>query len=371
MTTRLHSLSLLVAIATPVLACTGGCNTDDGEDDTRQPFVDDWQEELSGPAAQITKLSIGDRLTADNFANRGNVEVRYVDGATDITIEMQRFTIAKNQKDADAAFGRMQFWAYDIATPAKPKPEDEAKGCFAPDVTGCYIRNYYDGQLQPVRDGANFRVTIPRGWDGDLEITTEDNIEAGIETYPDRSDIIVDGVAGNLLVDMDSGNIQVRMDPTTDHYAACSSNDTCVEMGYPLGCGCTDPTNITIANSTGQASNITVDVGNPDAWYTMVVENNGTFSAGDEFVCSATIECGAFDDCAIDPDYANVEYEQRAEVNFPGEPAIMGAGIRIGLSSDTCANIVYSEGPDDYELDEFPMEQRGDLNVCVGCLNDL
>jgi hypothetical protein len=370
MTTRLLSLPLLLVTVVP-LACTG-CKDDGTDPDAgRQPFVDDWQMELSGPAAQITSLSIGDRLTSDNFANRGNIEVRYVDGTDQITVEMQRFTIAKTQEDADAAFERMKFWAYDIATPAAPEPDDAADACFAPDVTGCYVRNYYEGQLQPVRDGVNFRVTIPRGWDGDLTLTTEDNLEEGIESYPDRSDIIVDGLAGNLLVDMDSGNIQVRMDPTTDHYAGCSANDACVAAGYEIGCGCSDPTNVTIANSTGQASNITVDVGNPDAWYTMVLENRGTFSAGDEFVCTATIDCDAFDDCQIDPDFATIDYQERAEVNFPGEPAIAGAGIRIALVSETCANITYTETENDYEIEVFPTEKRGDLHVCVGCLEDL
>lgn len=370
MTTRLPSLPLLFA-ALSLVACDG-CKTDDTDIGAgREPYVDDWRVELSGPASQIKRLSIGDRLISDNFANRGDIEVRYVDGTDQITIEMQRFTIAKTQRDADAAFERMKLWAYDIASPAKPKPADAAKACWAPDVTGCYVRNYYEGQLQPVRDGVNFRVTIPRGWDGNLLLTTEDNLEEGIESYPDRSDIIVDGLAGNLTVDLDSGNVQVRMDPQTDHFAGCSANDSCVEMGYPLGCGCSDPTNVTIANTSGQASNITVDVGNADAWYTMVLENRGTFSSSDDFICTATIDCNAFDDCDVDPDYANVEHQERAEVNYPGEPAVNGAGIRISLVSESCANITYTEGPEDYEIEDFPIEKRGDLRVCVGCLDKL
>lgn len=368
MTTRLLSTSLL--LATTLLAA---CPTDDTPpiDAGREPYVDDWRVEMSGPAAQIESLSIGDRLANDNFANRGDIEVRYVEGTDQITIEMQRFTIAKNQEDADAAFDRMKFWAYDISSPAPPEPDDAADACWAPDVTGCYVRNYYEGQLQPVRDGVNFRVTIPVGWDGDLELTTEDNLEEGIETYPDRSDIIVDGLAGNLLVDMDSGNIQVRMDPETDHFAGCAANDDCVAMGYMMGCGCSEPTNVSIGNKSGQASNVTVDVGNANAWYTMILENRGTFSSSDEFVCTATIECSAFGVCEIDPDYAAIEYQERAEVNYPGEPAIAGAGMRIALVSEACANINYVERPEDYGADEFPLEKRGDLNVCVGCLSDL
>ncbi len=370
MTTRLLSLSLLAAASTLLTACQTG---DDGGGigAGREPYVDDWEVVASGPAAQLTQLSIGDRLTSDNFANRGDIEVRYVDGTDQITIEMQRFTIAKNQADADAAFGRMQFWGYDIGSPSPPEPDDAEDACWAPDVTGCYARVYYDGQIQPVRDGANFRVTIPRGWDGDLELVTEDNLEEGIDTYPDRSDIIVDGVAGNLNIDLDSGNVQVRMDPETDHFAGCAANDACVMEGYPLGCGCSEPTNVTIANNNGQSSDITVDVGNASAWYTMSLENRGTLTAGDDFVCTATIQCDAFADCMIDSDFADVENQERAEVNYPGDPALLGAGIRIQLVSEGCANIVYTSGPDDYELEDFPEQKRGDVEVCVGCLEDL
>jgi hypothetical protein len=372
MTTRLHSLSqlgLLVATTTLLTACPSGDDTTIGEG--REPYVDDWKVEMSGPASQITKLSIGDRLTSDNFANRGDIEVVYEAGTDQITIEMQRFTIAQNQEDADAAFMRMKFWAYDIATPAAPEPDDAEDACWAEGVTGCYVRNYYEGQLQPVRDGVNFRVTIPKGWEGDLELVTEDNLEEGIDTYPDRSDITVNGLAGSLGVDMDSGNVLVRMDPETKHYAGCAANDACVSMDHVMGCGCNEPTAVSIANKTGQASNMIVDVGTSENWYTMILENRGTFSAGDEFVCTAEIECSAFADCAIDPDFAGVAFQERAEINYPGDPAIAGAGMRIALVSEACANIVYVDGPDDYEAEDFPAEKRGDLQVCVGCLSDL
>jgi hypothetical protein len=362
MTTRLLSFPLLVVA---LVGCDGCPQTPDvGE---KRPYVDEWVMEMAGPAAQIESLSIGDRLTSDNFANRGDIEVRYVTGTDQITISMQRFTIATSQADADAAFALMKFWAYDIATPAPPTPEDAPDGCWQPEVTGCYVRNYYEGQLQPVRDGVNFRIEIPVGWAGDLILTTEDNLEDGIDTYPDRSDIIVDGLAGNLLVDMDSGNVGVRIDPATDHFAGCAANDDCEAMGYPMGCGCSEPTNVTIANKVGQASNIIVDVGNPDGWYSMFLENNGTFSAGDEFVCETTIDCSGFADCAIDDKFPE-PYKETAEINYPGGLAISGAGMRIALSSESCANIVYTQGPEDYALEEFATEKRGNIDVCVGCL---
>jgi hypothetical protein len=343
------------------------------EPDASRPFVDDWEEVASLPAAQFTLLSVGDRLASDNFSNSGDIEVRYEAGTDKITIEMQRFTVAESQAVADEAFSRMQYWGYNIVTPEAPSEENMIDSCFNPDpdaVDRCYVRVYYDGLFQPVRDGAHFRVTIPAGWDGDLELVTSDNLEEGIDTYPERGDILVDGVAGNLLVDLDSGNVDVKLDPNTDHYAGCGNNDACVEMGYIMGCGCSEPTNISIANTSGQASNITVDLGNPDAWYTMILENRGTFSSSDDFVCNATIKCSDFgDNCELDPAYTGIAYQERAEVNFPGGEAIAGAGIRVSLISESCANIKYADGPDDYDVDPLPEEKRGELLVCVGCLD--
>jgi hypothetical protein len=370
MTKRTLSPAVLYAtvISLAATASLTGCPRQDDPTDIRAPFVDEWVVEAELPAAQFVSLSIGDRLASDNYSNRGNIEVRYVAGAESITIEMQRFTIAKTQEDADAAFERMKFWAYNIATPAAPTPEDAVDACWAPDVTGCYVRNYYEGQLQPVRDGVNFRVTIPAGWAGDLALTTSDNLEEGIETYPDRSDVIVDGLNGNLTVDLDSGNVDVRIDPNIKHFAGCAASDDCEAMDYMMGCGCSEPTNVSIANKAGQASNITVDVGSADNWYTMILENRGTFSSSDDFVCNATIDCDSFADCVIDPDFAALASQERAEINFPGVPAVEGAGIRISLISEACANIRYVEGVEDYDADELPEEKRGELRACVGCL---
>ena len=205
MTTRLLSLPLLVATATPLFACTGCPGDNTPIDSGREPYVDEWRVEASGPAAALTSLSIGDRLTSDNFANRGNVEVYYVDGTDQITIEMQRFTIAKTQEDADAAFGRMKFWGYNIATPAAPTPEDAVEAAIANARTlleqivghiGATIRPTLglDAQLSnwASRDGElvfrmdstfsistnpNFRFTFGRGDENSLDVAITDTDE--------------------------------------------------------------------------------------------------------------------------------------------------------------------------------------------------
>jgi len=376
MTKRLLPHTLLSIIAIASLAACNGPGDEGG--DVREPYIDDWETVAELPAAQFTLLSVGDRLTSDdNFANRGDVEIHYEPGTDLITVEMQRFTVAESEMLAQANFDKMQYWGYALSTPEPPADDNTLEQCSNTDadaVSTCYIRNYYDGLTQPIRDGANFRVTIPEGWPGQLLVVTSDNLGEGVETYPDRSDVIVDGVNGDLSVDMDSGNVQVRVDPSLAHYSDCSleASQTCEEMGYVMGCGCTVPTNISIANNSGQASNITVDVGATDNWYSMILENRGDFSASDEFVCAATIDCAPFDDCVIDEAYANDPAQERAEVNFPNNGmAAEGAGIRIELTSDSCANITYVDGIEDHGAEELPEEKRGEVSVCVGCLSDL
>lgn len=384
MNKRLLSLALLPSLAL-LTACPEPPPT---TPEDRKAYVDDWETVAEGPVDALTKISIGDRLTTDNYANRGDVEVIFDAAATGAKVEMQRFTIANSQEVADAAFLRMQYWGYDSSTPGvfdpENNPDDAAILCFAPETTACYIRAYYEGQAQPVRDGANFRVTLPAGWDGDLEIVTSDNLNEGIETYPDRGDVTVTGLSGTLNVDLDSGNVAVKVDPTIEHYAGCASNEVC-ETGNPdadpafgpfdPACGCTDPTFITISNGPGQASNMTIDVPTTSAvtgeprWYDVRLENEGTFSASDEFVCQAQIDCDAFGaGCLINPDFADIEYKEWAAINYPGDPAIPATGIQINATSAACANIAYLEDPTDYDLEEFPQEQRGNLRVCSGCL---
>ena len=371
MTKRLlpHTLLSIAAFAMLSAGCNGG--GDDG-DLPRVPFVDDWETVATLPAAQFGLISVGDTITSDNFANRGDVEILYVAGTDAITIEMQRFTVAESEAEADENFAKMQYWGYALSSPEPPAADNELDQCINPDpdvVDRCYIRNYYDGQTQPIRDGANFRVTVPEGWAGDVLVVTSDNLAEGVETYPDRSNVTVDGLNGNLEVELDSGNVAVRMDPNIAHFAGCSNSDTCEADGFPMGCGCSVPTNVLVENRVGQASNITVDVGAADNWYTMILENRGDFSASDDFVCNATIDCSPFADCAINEEYAGDPAQERAEINFPDNGmAAEGAGIRIALTSEDCANITYADGPEDHGSDALPEEKRGEVQVCIGCL---
>lgn len=351
--------------------CVGSCVGDPPPDSGGdiEAYVDSWETVVVGPASVLEHLSIGDRSTNDNFANRGDIEVRYVEGVEQVTVEMQRFTVARSPEIAEASFARISAWAYDLSTPAPPSASMNGDLCFAEGNDGCYVRAYYDGQIQPIRDGVNFRVTLPAEWRGTLELTTEDNIASGVETYPDRGDVRVDGARGDVAVDLDSGNVEIRVSAEIAHYAGCTGSEACEAAGFdPSQCECDQPTNITVANAAGQASNVTIDLGDPGRWYTVDLDNRGSFSAHDAFVCTATIDCAPFDACALDPDFADVEHHTRAELNYPGSPAPAGGGIRIAVVSEDCDNILYAVDEWDYQADPLPEERRGDLQLCVGCL---
>ncbi|EDM75217.1 purine nucleoside phosphorylase [Plesiocystis pacifica SIR-1] len=369
---RLLSPTLLTIAALSLTACPG--NTDDIGSGNR-PYVDDWEEIAAGPASAVGFLSIGTALTSDNFASRGDVDIEYVEGTDQITIEMQRFGVFKSQDQADEGFEKMWAWAYDQSSPSVPTADMDEVLCWMPETSACYATIYYDGQIQPSRVGANFRVRIPVGWDGDIQVETEDNLADGPDTYPDRSDVRIIGANGNVEVLLDSGNVDIKLDPNLPHYAGCTNSQACEDnFGVepdpedPFECSCDTPTNITVENRTGQSSNITIDVSDAASWYTAQLENRGDFSASDDFVCNAAIDCASFADCGIDPDYADIPNEERAEINFPGVNTIEGTGIRLVATSEQCSVVPYVDGPDDFGADTMPEEKRGELNVCVGCL---
>ena len=79
---------------------------------TREPYRDEWREELVVAAAEVQHLDVGGTMFRDNFANRGDIEVRYEQGSSEIRVELQRFTIAKCVEDAERAFDHMSLrWA--------------------------------------------------------------------------------------------------------------------------------------------------------------------------------------------------------------------------------------------------------------------
>jgi hypothetical protein len=98
----------------------------------RRPYRDIWREELVVPAAGLSRLIVGGRLTNDNFVNRGDIEILHVEGSTQIVVQLQRFTFTNSAENAEEAFARMSLWAYGLVDVQRP---DEAIA--ARTTTGC------------------------------------------------------------------------------------------------------------------------------------------------------------------------------------------------------------------------------------------
>jgi hypothetical protein len=322
----------------------------------RLPYRDSWREELVLPAAGLERLIIGGRTTSDNFANRGDIEILYVEDSNEIRVELQRFTFSSRLQNVEGAFARMSLWAYALDDVVKPTDSIAQAACSVGDADFCHLRTYFDGLFQPLRDGANIRVSVPRGWSGALELETEDNLEEG--EYLDRGDVLVDGLAGHLQVQLDSGRALVRLDPSYDTYPGCPASAACVAAGFAPDCGCTQFGSVQIEARSGQAADILVDVP-PEKFYSAVLDNDDSEL---ELGCSVEIECETFPECDLEA----ASGMAHASINHPGSPALPGAGIHIVLHSGACATIVHAESPTDY-IEGSPSDVRGSVRLCSGC----
>jgi hypothetical protein len=338
------------------LCLSGTCMTVDG----RRPYRDDWREELVLPAAQFERLIIGGTIVMDNFANRGDIEIRYVAGSSEIVVEMQRFTVAQNSEDSEAGFARMKSWAYSLETPEAPDDEIADAACELGGADFCHVRSWYEGQIQPVRDGVNIRVTLPVGWAGELELETEDNLQES--EYPDRGDVLVDGLAGPLQVVLDSGRVELRLASSYPHFPGCALDEACVAAEFAPDCGCSEFARIGVTARVGEAAELLVDV---PADHTYAVELQNA-DPGLELGCTVEIDCDGFPECVLDPDTVGDPAVARAAINHPGDPAILGAGIDIELHSGACSMIDHAEQPSDW-ISGPAADLRGSVRLCSGC----
>jgi len=329
--------------------------------DAPKPYLDAWRDELVLPAEQFRRLIIGGGAVNNNFINRGDIEVRTIAGTTEIRVQIQRFTIARTQADADRTFTRMGSWAYSLELPSAPTEAIAGLACESSNLDFCQVRCYYEGLLQPARDGANFRISLPVGWDGELHLETQDNLAD--PRYPDRGDVRVDGLAGPLRVVLDSGRAEVRLADDYRHFPGCPLDDPCLVEGLAPDCGCSDYASVDITARANQAAEITVDAP-PTNYYKVVLQSA---DAQLELGCEVELDCEGFGDCQIDPDTLGFPAILRASLNYPGPPAETGSGIAINLQTSACAEVEHADQPSAY-FEGPAVELRGSVRLCSGCL---
>lgn len=355
-----------------------------------RPFRDQWRvaADLDFPYVdaeglpQIFALTVGGQQTSDNFANRGDIIVSFDGPEGRILIELRRFTYALSQAEADEHFESLYLWAFagdELAPPEQLAPQDD---CVASGWrNGCQIRVGYDGVSQLRRSGADIRVTLPPGYRQDITIITEDN--DADDSYTNRGDVCVEDLFASATIETGSGNVWVSLSPEASPAPRCTPAqvEACESwtdaMGNPAPwapeCDCISASGgqfglLRVDNRDGSASDITVDLP-ADLWSSLTARNEaiGQDAAGDHCQAEVTI-AGAMQN-EIGNDFP---WQARYSVNYPGAPAIEGAGYTVQATSRECRAVAYTDHPEQFvgagNGDAQMVGERGDIELCSGCI---
>ena len=325
---------------------------------------------------EVTSLDIGGLAVDENFHNRGDVEVFFTGDEGKITVQMRKFTFAADEEGARENWDRLEPWAYSsgVVPPGPDNAEDDCSEAFR---NGCQIRVWYNGQIQPQRDGADIRVILPGSFQGELNIVTEDNI-AEADNYPDRGDVTIKNLKGEANIELDSGNVEVSLHKDILEAPECGPElvEACENWEDPdtmepapwdvQACGCAEFGKVKVDSRPERATNVTIDMPG-DLWATATLENKQAGLTKDsDPLCTAEVDCdglGACNDIKFDDAFP---WKRTTEINDPGDSALEGVGYGFNVNSEACQNVAFVSDPEDWGS-EPGIETRGNLLVCNGC----
>lgn len=382
----------------------GGTGEDDGGDDAPAdcpptvPFRDGWQLEFEGEldlvdednddAPRITNITIGTPDPfGDNFMNRGDVIVDFTGEPGTIKIELRRFTSSCSEADAQEQFDKLSLWAFNesINSPKRPSDMSEDADCTANGVgwlDGCGIYVYYDGQIQPGRDGADIRVTLPPEYREAIDIiATDDVIE---DSYPNHGNVCINGLHASAHIELENGLAFVKLASDATPAPSCppAQLDDCTDVEDPAtiaamegpwssNCACAKQLqmgSLSIEASAPYASNIVVDAP-ADLWLSLTAENE---AGGGEPECPVAMSSYPGDFVPDPAQYDPAEpWRLLGDANKPSDAALAGGGYALKLTSASCQPVAAVESPEAYEADAMlDTETRGFVTLCSGCLAD-
>lgn len=376
-------------------ACAGGgggsgCNNEPPGTSDRSPFRDEWrtvvdeafEHTASDGTPQIFELTIGGREENDNFANRGDVIVTFDGMPNRILIDMRRFTFNTTQEAADVDFENLALWASDSPPGGPTQPEMEEDCILGGWRNGCEVRVLYDGLSQLQRSGADIRVRLPPDYRYKLNVITEDNIEE--EDYLNRGNVCVSDLFASADLEVESGKVWASLAAEVTPAPKCSQEqidkcenwvdpDTMVPAPWAPACDCIavgggEFGRLEINSREDTAADIVVDMPS-GLWASVKAENTGDMQeeAGDH--CDATVEVQDFMPNETGNDSP---WEKFGSTNYPGPPAIAGAGFSVVASSKSCEPVAFTEDPDDFvgimRGGEQTSEERGNVQVCTDCI---
>jgi hypothetical protein len=311
---------------TALLAGLAACGADEPTTTTAQLFEDDWEIVLDAVPfpADTTRLRVGGLLYEDNWSNRGDIEIRYEGTPGEISLEFKRFTFAIDEAHARENFERLQPWTYALAEPIAPDEAPVGADCAEVWREDCWVRVYYDGQLQPLRDGAHMRVVLPTTWEGELVVTTEDR-DVDLFDEP-SSDVSVVGARGSIDISMQGGQASVALGSAVEEAPLecdVAQHETCDLAAWDQGdrsCPCSRFGETTVGSYSNAVPTITVDVPS-DLWATARLE------ALEQAQPQPEVRCRDFDLCEFDVDTST--FDVHATLNRPGPTASPAGGWSI------------------------------------------
>jgi len=390
-----RQISMVTSTIALALATAGmtGCPAPPNTGSDRSPFRTAWEMATEQDfihvgedgVAQIFSLTLGGRESNDNFANRGDVIVNFDGPANRILIEIRKFTFSPNEDSANADFDALSLWAF-TSSLGRPQDQDAEDDCMASGwQNDCEVRVYYDGLSQLRRSGADLRVTLPADYRQRISVITQDNTED--EDYLNRGNVCINNLFASADIETESGNVWVSLAPDTYPSPKCSSAqiEACEtwtvedEMGNEVAapwapeCDCIAVGGgefglLSIDNRDDSSSNITVDVP-ANLWTSINAQNKGDSQEASGEHCEAIV---SVPNATADDTGNDFPWQAKFNANYPGEPAIMGAGFTIQASSNACGPVASTEAPADFVGlgmgDTQDSSERGNIEICSDCI---
>jgi len=383
------------------------CNGDDPTSGELKPFADEWRVEFTAPfpyvgpdnSPQIENLQIGGREIDENFANRGDVIVLFdraqqSPATATITVEMRRYTMAPDEDAAQDDFAALDV----VATTGDPTRgmTDPADDCSQAWRDECSIRVYFAGLSQLQRSGADLRVTLPWFYRHNVDIVTSDNLADS--DYTRRSNVCVDGLNASVNVELGSGEAFVKLAPEATPMPQCEflpdALMECIDpddgVAWQPDCGCITQIGtfgqVEVVSLDAAAANLTVDtpaglwsviaLRNEKAGQTRGTDPNCNDASDPGVRCDACV--ADVDQFTIDPSVGTEEtrapWQLLGSIAVPNDEAVPNSGFGMRLSSKSCDPVAYTSSPDEFvgknQGSTQPIEERGNLLVCTGCLAD-
>jgi hypothetical protein len=358
---------LAVALGMGLGAPLGSCTEEPYDPEAKSPpfyrFVGDWEQVIDVPfdSQKVAKMQIGGYSEKNNFANRGDVEVYFTE-ENRIRVLMRRIAVDDESEDYPMqVVSRIVPWAYAISAPKDPddlSPSDMDKNCTTDAwLDGCMLLAYFEGAVQPAAVAADFRVYVPKDWDGDLTIVTEDFLHDG-ENFPKRADVKVKGFIGRVNVAAESGEIRlerngdgpVALDCTAEQVAAC--NDVAWDLG---SCMCKVFPRVDV--ETLGAANVFVNYSDRKMIGTAYGRNDdATLPQGNTTECKVEVACSEFENCEV---LENPEpWQLREAINLANiANTSVGMGARVVVRR--CEEVSFSDAQG-----ETQSEGRGFVYFC-------